>query len=60
MNGITPTRIKQARSRLGMSREDLASELGVSMRSVDRWEKGGTIQSKAIKTALMAVILRGK
>lgn len=60
MNGITASRIKAARTRLGLSPADLASEVGVSERSVARWEKGNGPKSKAIKTALLAVLNRGK
>lgn len=37
-----PTRIKQFRARLGLTQVELASRLGVSFASVNRWENGQT------------------
>ena len=37
--------IKETRRRLGITQNDLASRLGVSVRTVQNWESGGSIPS---------------
>ncbi|WP_032806631.1 helix-turn-helix domain-containing protein [Pseudomonas tolaasii] len=41
--------VKALRERLMMSQEDLATELGVSFATVNRWENGRTQPSKLAK-----------
>lgn len=36
---MTPADIRTARQRLGLSRADLADRLGVSVRTVEEWER---------------------
>jgi putative transcriptional regulator len=38
--------VKEVRSQLGFSQEDLAHEIGVSFSTVNRWENGKTNPSK--------------
>lgn len=38
--------IKEVRSQLGLSQEELAHALGVSFASINRWENGKTSPSK--------------
>jgi len=45
--------IKETRTQLGLSQEDLARELGVSFTSINRWEKG---QFKPSKLAIMQLV----
>ena len=45
---ITPEAILQARERLGMSRTKFAGEIGVSGRSLDRWEKGEAMPTSPV------------
>lgn len=35
--------IREQRKRLGLTQEDLAKRLGVSIRTVQNWERGGVI-----------------
>ena len=39
-------RIKQYRARLGLTQAELATRLGVSFATVNRWENGRTVPSK--------------
>jgi putative transcriptional regulator len=39
-------RVKKVRSRLNLSQEDLAHNIGVSFATVNRWENGKTLPSK--------------
>ncbi len=38
--------VKDVRSQLGLSQEDLAHKLGVSFATINRWENGKTMPSK--------------
>lgn len=39
---FAPDRVKAIRTRLGLSQQGLAERLGVSLNSVNRWERGHT------------------
>jgi DNA-binding XRE family transcriptional regulator len=41
-----PELVKDVRSQLGISQEDLAHELGVSFATINRWENGKTMPFK--------------
>lgn len=47
-----PTLVKEVRSQLAISQEDLARELGVSFATVNRWENGQSRPSKLAKAQL--------
>ncbi len=47
-----PTMVKEVRSQLAISQEDLARELGVSFATVNRWENGQSRPSKLAKAQL--------
>jgi transcriptional regulator with XRE-family HTH domain len=49
---MTPLELKEARIRLGLSREKLAVELGVVRQSVTRWENGRSRIPHMLKLAL--------
>jgi len=49
-----PTLVKEVRSQLAISQEDLARELGVSFATVNRWENGQSKPSKLAKAQLEA------
>ena len=55
MNGAT---LKAKRQSLGLSQESLAHELGVSVMTISRWERGVHRIPKAIGKALVAMKLR--
>lgn len=44
-------KIKQVRSQLKLSQEDLAHELGVSFATINRWENGNYNPSRLAKKA---------
>jgi len=44
-----PALIKEIRKQLGLSQEDLARRLGVSLATVNRWENGQSKPSKLAK-----------
>ena len=44
-----PALIKEVRKQLGLSQEDLARRLGVSLATVNRWENGQSKPSKLAK-----------
>jgi len=44
-----PSLIKEVRRQLGLSQEDLARKLGVSLATVNRWENGLSKPSKLAK-----------
>jgi len=50
----SPERIKSLRQRLGLSQKAFAKQLGVSLRTVQRWERG---ESKPSKMALFHLAL---
>jgi len=45
-----PELVKDVRSQLGLSQEDLARALGVSFATVNRWENGKTSPSKLARS----------
>ena len=47
-----PTLVKEVRSQLAISQEDLARKLGVSFATVNRWENGQSKPSKLAKAQL--------
>jgi putative transcriptional regulator len=54
METIVPI-IRDLRNRLGFTQEDFASELGTSVSTVCRWEKGHSIPSKLARKSLTRV-----
>lgn len=56
MNGET---LKARRAALRLSQESLAYELGVSVMTISRWERGLHRIPKAIGKALVAMELKG-
>ena len=56
MNGA---QLKAMRGLFGLSQESLAYELGVSVMTVSRWERGLHRIPKAIGKALVAMELKG-
>jgi len=54
---LTPVEVKAARIRLSLTQVQMARQLGVGDKSYTRWEKGLSIQSKAMDTLIRAVIL---
>jgi putative transcriptional regulator len=59
-----PALLKEVRSQLAMSQEDLARELGVSYATVNRWENAQSKPSRLAKAQLDAfcgkMITRGR
>lgn len=51
----TPEQIKAFRSRLGMTQAEVANALGVSSRTVQKWELGETAISKMAWLALQTL-----
>ncbi len=49
-----PSFIKELRRQLGISQEDLARSLGVSLATVNRWENGQSKPSKLAKAQFNA------
>ena len=49
---LTPAQIREAISRLGLSRKEVADRLGVSEDLLWRWENGFSIQSRAMDNLL--------
>ena len=47
-----PEIVKEIRSQLGISQQDLANELGISFATVNRWENNQTKPSKLAKNQL--------
>ena len=47
-----PKLVKEVRSQLAISQEDLARQIGVSFATVNRWENGQSKPSKLAKTQL--------
>lgn len=45
-----PKSVKNVRSQLGLSQEELAHALGVSFATINRWENGKTSPSKLART----------
>ncbi|MBO9331997.1 transcriptional regulator [Achromobacter sp. HZ01] len=52
-----PSRISEARSRVGLPQADFAELLGVSVRTLQDWEQGRRNPSGAAKTLLRVAIL---
>jgi len=48
--------IKTLRSTFKMTREDIASRLGVSYKTVERWETGEVKPRKVIQMALLTLV----
>lgn len=46
--------IKEVRSQLDLSQEDLAREIGVSFATVNRWENGRSLPSRLARAQLEA------
>lgn len=49
-----PKMIKEIRSQLGLSQEELAHALGVSFASINRWENGKSSPSKLARAQFEA------
>ena len=49
-----PEIVKEIRSQLGISQQELANELGISFATVNRWENSQTKPSKLAKNQLKA------
>lgn len=52
---MTPEEIKTRRAAAGLSHADVASQLGLHSRTIERWESGYTAPSKAETIALEVV-----
>jgi DNA-binding transcriptional regulator YiaG len=57
MNTIE-VKIKEIREKMSWSQEDLAREVGVSLSTVHRWEKGGAQPSRLARRELQRVLER--
>ena len=53
-----PKLVKEVRTQLAISQEDLARQIGVSFATVNRWENGQSKPSKMAKTQLDAFCKR--
>ena len=51
MEKITPV-IRDLRSRLGLTQEEFAHALGITVSTVNRWEKGHSAPSKLARASL--------
>jgi putative zinc finger/helix-turn-helix YgiT family protein len=49
---LTPEVIQRGRSRLELSQQELAEQLGVAKETISRWETGALIQSRAMDNLL--------
>jgi DNA-binding transcriptional regulator YiaG len=49
---MTKTKIKKLRLKLRLTQKNLSEKLGVSVRTVQRWESGVTVPSKSESIAL--------
>lgn len=56
---MTPQQITTARERAGLSRKELAAKLGVSWRTVEKWEQGRGGPSKTA-LALLKIVLKNE
>lgn len=56
---MKPAALRKLRERAGMTTTDLGARLGVSSRTVDRWEAGITAISRFHLLAINAVLLPG-
>ena len=52
---LEPQEIQGQRSRLGMTQQELAEQLGVAKETISRWETGALIQSRAMDNLLRLV-----
>jgi transcriptional regulator with XRE-family HTH domain len=52
---MTPAYLKRTREDAGMTREELSAAMGVSLRTVFRWEAGDTPITPVIERALLSV-----
>jgi transcriptional regulator with XRE-family HTH domain len=43
VDGSLASRIREARERAGLSQEEFAGRLGVSLRTIGNWERGATV-----------------
>jgi DNA-binding transcriptional regulator YiaG len=55
---ITGEQVRAARSKLGISQERMAYELGASVTTVNRWENGRTHVTHAYRKILSAYFAR--
>jgi transcriptional regulator with XRE-family HTH domain len=49
-----PANLRQAREIIGVKQERIAADCGVTLTTVQNWEKGKTIKSDYIKAAVLA------
>ena len=49
---LTPDRIRQVRLALGMSQSKFARSIGCSLRSVIRYEAGGSVPVQAVRNTI--------
>jgi putative zinc finger/helix-turn-helix YgiT family protein len=49
---LTPEQIRSGREALGLRSKELAEKLGTAAETISRWERGGSIQSRAMDNLL--------
>jgi putative zinc finger/helix-turn-helix YgiT family protein len=54
---LTPEQIRQHRSGLGMTQQDMADQLGLAVSTLSRWETGAQIQQRALDRFVRAFFL---
>jgi len=57
---MTPQEIKEIRTRLGISQEDFARLLGISLQSIGRWERGKAKPSRLAVKRLKEIATKEK
>ena len=55
----TPSAIRDARQRLGLTQEQFAHALGVTFSTVNRWENGHVIPSRLAEAAIRSLVASG-
>jgi len=55
-----PSLLKEIREQLGLSQEDLARRLGVSLATVNRWENGLSKPSKLAKAQFDSLLAKAQ
>lgn len=58
--GLSPLELKSARKRLGLTGQELATLLGVSISTVSRWETGKSRPSKLASERLRTVARKAR
>lgn len=59
LNVMTPSEVREIRKKFGLTQAKFAERTGIGIASINRWEKGGSIQNPAMDNYLFLIGISG-